>query len=113
MTSLLDELGVKPERRTVDFAAKGKDSEYGVKTNYQQGLGRIDPSKTLFPPTSKTLEKKNTPLARAAKRMFKKTTPNKIHQTAEWLALEARVGERTADAIIETGETSSKGEENT
>ncbi|KAM0433960.1 hypothetical protein ACHAPT_003904 [Fusarium lateritium] len=57
---LLDGLGVKPERRTVEFAAKGADVEYGVAPLQPQKLGdsgrKIDPRPdawaSLFPPVS-------------------------------------------------------------
>ncbi|KPM38804.1 putative methionine--tRNA ligase, mitochondrial [Neonectria ditissima] len=50
---LLDGLGVKPDRRTVEFAAKGKDVEFGVESKLRKHSGRdrlIAKWESMFPP---------------------------------------------------------------
>jgi methionyl-tRNA synthetase len=48
---LLDGLGVKQERRTVDFACKNADLEYGAKPVPKEGWVP-NPFQSLFPPVA-------------------------------------------------------------
>ncbi|KAJ4141935.1 methionyl-tRNA synthetase [Fusarium falciforme] len=95
---LLDGLGVKPERRTVEFAAKGADLEYGVAPLQPQKLGdsgkKIDPKPnawvSLFPPVSGIeLPDYEAVTGQAAPTKAGKTK-NRLSRVAASLAEEAR-----------------------
>jgi methionyl-tRNA synthetase len=49
--TLLDNLGVKPERRTIEFARKGADLEYGTPPLTTNNI-KPDAYKSLFPPVA-------------------------------------------------------------
>ncbi|KYK57244.1 methionyl-tRNA synthetase [Drechmeria coniospora] len=111
-TELLDELGVKPERRTVQYAHKGKDADYGTAAGRSQDAPRIKKWDTLFPPTPSANDS-DVEVRRQLREMLLHKTKNPMNQMAELLAMEARMGEEAvakllAEADVETDAVSPK-----
>lgn len=93
---LLDEMGVKPERRTVAFASVGADVDYGT----GPAAGITKKWDTIFPPTP-SAEFSDQEVLGTLKAALSQKTRNKMNQMAELLAMEARMGEDTLAGLIE------------
>lgn len=89
---LLNELGVRHDRRGLAFAARGKDADYGTEGRAGGGAPRPTKWDTIFPPVpdaSDAAVEMPDPL----RRDLHAKTRNKMNQMAEYLAMEARMGE--------------------
>jgi methionyl-tRNA synthetase len=88
---VLDQLGVKPEKRTLEYAAMGKDLEYGI----ERPDARLAFQKrwdALFPPAPST-DAPNSDLIKQVNSSFKNVSRNKVNRMASMLAIEASKGE--------------------
>ncbi|KAJ4024473.1 methionyl-tRNA synthetase [Fusarium irregulare] len=84
---LLDGLGVKAERRTIEFARKDADLEYGTPALPTKGA-KPDAFATLFPPVAAVEEPTTTIKAPKSK------TKNRLGKVASALAQEAKDGKQ-------------------
>lgn len=96
---LLDELGVARDRRTVDFAVKGKDADYGTEATKADATSRLTKWDTIFPPTVDANDTDSEVMAQLRSALYEKTK-NKMNQMAELLALEARMGEEAVARML-------------
>ncbi|KAG5951187.1 hypothetical protein E4U53_003598 [Claviceps sorghi] len=92
---LLDELGVARERRSVEFAVKGKDANYGTEANTGDSAARIKKWDTIFPPTANASDS-DMEVREQLRSAFHSKTKNRMNQMAELLAMESRIGEEEA-----------------
>lgn len=95
---LLDEMNVRPDRRTVEFAYKGKDDDYGTLTD-NADVARTNKFDTLFPPTANG-EMTDQEVLREFKASLLNKSPNRMNQMSELLAMEARMGEEALNKMI-------------
>lgn len=93
---LLDEMGVRPDRRTVAFATTGADDEYG--TGAAEGITKK--WDTIFPPTP-SAELSDQEVLQTLKSALSQKTGNKMNQMVELLAMEARLGEDVIAALMQ------------
>jgi methionyl-tRNA synthetase len=93
---LLDEMGVKPERRTIAFTSVGADVDYGT----GPAAGITKKWDTIFPPTP-SAEFSDQEVLSTLKAVLSQKTRNKMNQMVEFLAMEARLGEETLARLIE------------
>lgn len=98
-SELLDELGVKPERRTVQYAQKGKDADYGTEAQPNSDKGRTKKWDTIFPPTPNANDS-DSEVMEQLRTMLQSKTKNKMNQMAELLAMEARMGEEAVGKLL-------------
>jgi methionyl-tRNA synthetase len=98
-SELLDALGVRPDRRTVEFAAKGKDADYGTESKPVEPAPRMSKWDTLFPPTP-SAELSDDELTEHLRVALLDKTRNKMNQMAELLAMEARMGEEAVAKFL-------------
>ncbi|KAL7893779.1 tRNA synthetases class I (M) domain-containing protein [Trichoderma sp. TUCIM 5745] len=98
-SELLDALGVRPDRRTVEFAAKGKDADYGTESKPAEPVPRMSKWDTLFPPTASADLSDDELLEHLRVALLDKTR-NKMNQMAELLAMEARMGEEAVAKLL-------------
>ncbi|KAL7811756.1 tRNA synthetases class I (M) domain-containing protein [Trichoderma aethiopicum] len=98
-SELLDALGVRSDRRTVDFAAKGKDADYGTESKPVEPAPRMSKWDTLFPPTP-SAELSDDELTEHLRVALLDKTRNKMNQMAELLAMEARMGEEAVAKLL-------------
>ncbi|POR38103.1 Putative methionine--tRNA ligase, mitochondrial [Tolypocladium paradoxum] len=97
-SELLNELGVKPERRTVQYARKGKDVDYGTEAQPSSDKGRTKKWDTIFPPTPNANDS-DAEVMEQLRTMLQSKTKNKMNQMAELLAMEARMGEEAVTKL--------------
>ncbi|KAF4990384.1 hypothetical protein FGRMN_8519 [Fusarium graminum] len=97
---LLDGLGVKPERRTVDFACKGADLDYGLKPVPRENL-QPNAFDSLFPPVAgtelpdiQTVAAKDNSKETSSKGKAKKPK-NRLGRVVQSLAEEAQAAAKT------------------
>ncbi|KAL9471165.1 hypothetical protein ACSS6W_009106 [Trichoderma asperelloides] len=96
---LLDALGVRPDRRTLEFAAKDKDADYGTESKPAEPVPRMSKWDTLFPPTASADLSDDELLEHLRVALLDKTR-NKMNQMAELLAMEARMGEEAVAKLL-------------
>lgn len=96
---LLNELGVAPDRRTVDFAVKGKDANYGTEAKTGDAAARTKKWDTIFPPTPNANDSDAEVMEQLSSALHDKTR-NKMNQMAELLAMEARMGEEAVAKML-------------
>ncbi|KID91880.1 methionyl-tRNA synthetase [Metarhizium guizhouense ARSEF 977] len=95
---LLNELGVREDRRTLEFASKGKDPEYGTEAQTGDSAARLKKWDTIFPPTPNANDSDAEIMEQLSSALHDKTK-NKMNQVAELLAMEARMGEEAVAEI--------------
>ena len=83
-SQFLDELGVKQERRTFEYAALGKDLEYGVDAR-QFDRPRVTKWESLFPPLA-GMDEAEDPLQKSKPRQ---KLSKKLREITDQLAEEA------------------------
>lgn len=98
-SELLDALGVRPDRRTLEFAAKDKDADYGTESKPAEPVPRMSKWDTLFPPTASADLSDDELLEHLRVALLDKTR-NKMNQMAELLAMEARMGEEAVAKLL-------------
>ena len=96
---LLDELGVKPERRTIEFAHMGKDTEYGTPAGPAKDRRRTKKWDTVFPPTPNENDS-DAQVIENLRALLQHKTRNKMNQMAEMLAMESRMGEEAVQKLL-------------
>ncbi|KAK2608748.1 methionyl-tRNA synthetase [Conoideocrella luteorostrata] len=96
---LLDELGVREDRRTVEFAVKGKDADYGTEAKTGDPAARTKKWDTIFPPTPNANDSDAEVMEQLSSALHDKTK-NKMNQVAELLAMEARMGEEAVAKML-------------
>lgn len=96
---LLNELGVKEDRRTIDFAVKGKDVDYGTEAKTGDPAARLKKWDTIFPPTPNANDSDAEVMDQLSSVLHDKTK-NKMNQVAELLAMEARMGEEAVAKML-------------
>lgn len=96
---LLNELGVRPDRRTIEFAHKGKDANYGTEAKTGDAAARLKKWDTIFPPTPNA-NGSDEEVMEQLSAMFHDKTKNKMNQVAELLAMEARMGEAAVAKLL-------------
>ncbi|GAB0138561.1 hypothetical protein EsDP_00006791, partial [Epichloe bromicola] len=96
---LLNELGVAPDRRTVDYAVKGKDANYGTEAKIGDPAARTKKWDTIFPPTPNANDSDAEIMKQLSSALHDKTR-NKMNQMAELLAMEARMGEEAVAKML-------------
>ncbi|KAM0453837.1 hypothetical protein ACHAPV_008775 [Trichoderma viride] len=99
-SELLDALGVGPDKRTIEFAAKGKDADYGTESKPAEPAPRMSKWDTIFPPTASADLSDDELLEHLRVALLDKTR-NKMNQMAELLAMEARMGEEAVAKAIQ------------
>lgn len=97
--ALLDELGVKPKRRTVQYAHMGKDNKYGTQAKPYADDGRIKKWQTIFPPTPHEHDSDEM-VMEALRGLLRHRTRNRMNQMAEMLAMESRMGEEAVQKLL-------------
>ncbi|KAL6807394.1 tRNA synthetases class I (M) domain-containing protein [Trichoderma sp. SZMC 28013] len=98
-SELLDALGVRPDRRTVEFAVKGKDANYGTESTPAEPAPRMSKWDTIFPPTASADLSDDELLEHLRVALLDKTR-NKMNQMSELLAMEARMGEEAVAKLL-------------
>ncbi|KAL6830995.1 tRNA synthetases class I (M) domain-containing protein [Trichoderma sp. SZMC 28015] len=98
-SELLDALGVRPDRRTVEFAVKGKDADYGTESTPAEPAPRMSKWDTIFPPTP-SADLSDDELTEHLRVALLDKTRNKMNQMAELLAMEARMGEEAVAKLL-------------
>ncbi|KKP01386.1 hypothetical protein THAR02_06501 [Trichoderma harzianum] len=98
-SELLDALGVRPDRRTVEFAVKGKDADYGTESTPAEPSPRMSKWDTIFPPTP-SADLSDDELTEHLRVALLDKTRNKMNQMAELLAMEARMGEEAVAKLL-------------
>ncbi|KAG6007231.1 hypothetical protein E4U21_006250 [Claviceps maximensis] len=96
---LLNELGVARDRRSVEFAVKGKDESYGTDAKTGGSAARMKKWDTIFPPTPNASDS-DTELLEQLRSAFHDKTRNQMNQMAELLAMEARMGEEAVAKML-------------
>lgn len=97
---LLNELGVQSDRRTLAWAQKGADNDYGTETAMDgDAVARTHKWDTIFPPTA-SVEMSDQEVLQLLRSELASNTRNKMNQMAELLALEARLGEEGVNKLI-------------
>lgn len=96
---LLDELGVGTDRRTLEYAVKGKDSEYGTEASTGDPAARTKKWDTIFPPTPNANDT-DMEVMEQLKSALQSKTKNKMNQMAELLAMESRMGEEDVAKML-------------
>ena len=96
---LLNELGVGQDRRTIEFAAKGKDADYGSAAATGDPGSRTKKWDTIFPPTPNANDSDAEVMEQLSSALHGKTK-NKMNQVAELLAMEARMGEEAVAKML-------------
>lgn len=98
---LLDDLGVKDDRRTFEYAQFGRDLDYGRKTRVQQGItDRLLAEDTIFPPTQETSQEMEA-LHRDLFQAFKRRSVNKLNRMSCMLAYEAANGQKQTRDMLD------------
>ncbi|UKZ46168.1 hypothetical protein TrVGV298_000367 [Trichoderma virens] len=98
-SELLDALGVRSDRRTIEFAAKGKDADYGTESKPVEPGPRMSKWDTIFPPTP-SADLSDDELVEHLRVALLDKTRNKMNQMAELLAMEARMAVSTNRALL-------------
>ncbi|KAL6834993.1 tRNA synthetases class I (M) domain-containing protein [Trichoderma camerunense] len=98
-SELLDALGVRTDRRTVEFAVKGKDADYGTESTPAEPAPRMSKWDTIFPPTP-SADLSDDELTEHLRVALLDKTRNKMNQMAELLAMEARMGEEAVAKLL-------------
>ncbi|OAA41634.1 methionyl-tRNA synthetase [Metarhizium rileyi] len=96
---LLTELGVRVDRRTIEFAFKGRDAEYGTEAKTGDAAARLKKWDTIFPPTPNAHDSDLEVMEQLGSALRDKTK-NKMNQIAELLAMEARMGEESVAKML-------------
>jgi hypothetical protein len=98
MTRLLNDLAVREDRRTLEYAVLGADREYGADPMKREAGPRVEKWNTIFPPT---IDAKfdDTEVDKYVQKAIglKSSRRNGMYQEAEWLALESRILARPVD----------------
>ncbi|PHH92242.1 hypothetical protein CDD83_8261 [Cordyceps sp. RAO-2017] len=98
-SDVLDELGVRQDRRTVEYAEMGKDVDYGTPSRVKLSEGRPKIWGTVFPPVPDA-EDSDEEVMEQLKTMLWPKTKNKMNQRVELLAMEARMGEEAVAKLL-------------
>ncbi|KHN95600.1 methionyl-tRNA synthetase [Metarhizium album ARSEF 1941] len=96
---LLDELAVRQDRRTLKYASKGKDADYGTEAKTGDPTARLKKWDTIFPPTPNSNDS-DAEVMEQLRLAFYDKTKNRMNQVAELLAMEARIGEEAATKML-------------
>ncbi|EQL02333.1 methionyl-tRNA synthetase [Ophiocordyceps sinensis CO18] len=96
---LLEGLGGKPERRTLKYAHKGKDTEYGTSAESDPNGPKIKKWGTVFPPTPNKNDSDMQVLANL-RALLDGDTRSQMSQMAEMLAMESRMGEAAVQRLL-------------
>lgn len=96
---LLNELGVKEDRRTLEYASKGEDADYGTDAKTGDPAARLKKWDTIFPPTPNANDS-DAEVMEQLSSAFHDKTKNKMNQVAELLAMEARMGEEAVAKLL-------------
>lgn len=96
---MLDELGVAEDRRTVQYAVKGKDSLYGIDLSIDDGSGRMNKWKSIFPPMPDA-EGFNKKFMKQLNIAFSDITANPRNQLADYMVMEVRFGKHQAAEML-------------
>ncbi|KAG6301677.1 hypothetical protein E4U09_004759 [Claviceps aff. purpurea] len=96
---MLDELGVAKDRRTVQYAVKGKDSLYGIDLSIDDGSGRMNKWKSIFPPMPDA-EGFNKKFMKQLNIAFSDITANPRNQLANYMVMEVRFGKHQAAEML-------------
>ncbi|OAA56399.1 Methionyl-tRNA synthetase [Cordyceps fumosorosea ARSEF 2679] len=103
MKRLLDEMGVKPERRTTAHAHPGADDAYGTTNVTKSNHDRANKHLTLFPPMASGDVSDAEVLQRLKAHLGTRgAAKSKMNQMVELLAMEARMGEAQVAKLLET-----------
>ncbi|CAH0040658.1 unnamed protein product [Clonostachys solani] len=96
---LLDELNVKPERRTIQWAVRGTDDSYGFSPTDLGVMEKVQSWNTIFPPTPAATHS-DPEVLDILGGIVENPTKNRLNKMSEWIAMEARLGE--IDTAIST-----------
>lgn len=101
-TQLLDEMHVDPQRRTLEWAARGRDDAYGptVDPTAPRKAVRVKSWDTIFPPLP-AAEYSDREMNELLAEVVENPTRNKTNKMGEFLALQARLGEEGVKALLE------------
>lgn len=98
-SELLDQLGVRPERRSYELAGFRKDVEYGIDKSKLRAHELREHYAPLFPKPV-TDETSGNKTAQQVRLVLRKRSRNRINRITAWLALEAEMGEDEATAWL-------------
>ena len=87
---LLDEMQVRPERRTMDWATYGGDTDYGLTGEQLDSLGRVQSWETIFPPVPSG-ELTDEQVKAEFKGVLDTPGKPKLRAVHEYIAMEARM----------------------
>lgn len=102
MARLLDEMGVRAERRTVAHARPDADDAYGTANDAPSNHDRANKHLTLFPPMASGDVSDAEVLRQLKTHLGKGAAKSKMNQMVELLAMEARMGEAQVARLLET-----------
>lgn len=89
---LLDELRVRPDRRTIHWARRGGDDDYGLSSEDMDALGRVQAWQTIFPPVpgGKLTDEQ---VKEEFGRVVGEKGSSRLSSVAEYAAMKARMSE--------------------
>lgn len=97
---LLDEMKVHPDRRTIDWAKYGADTDYGLTRNDLDALGRVQAWETIFPPVPSG-ELTDEQVKEEFAEILAKPGRHRLRMVADYIALEARMGHKNVSELLE------------
>lgn len=101
MKRLLDEMGVRTDRRTVQYAKPDTDDAYGTANDSKSNHDRRHKHLTLFPPTA-SADVSDAEVLQELKNLLANKPKSKMNQMVELLAMEARMGEDQIAKLMKT-----------
>ncbi|OAA38425.1 Methionyl-tRNA synthetase [Beauveria brongniartii RCEF 3172] len=103
MKRLLDEMGVRPDRRAVAYAHPDADDAYGTRNQGNSNHDRANKHLTLFPPMASG-DVSDAEVLQQLKAYLGKNNiaKSKMNQMVELLAMEARMGEAQVAKLLDT-----------
>ncbi|KAM3479508.1 hypothetical protein MY5147_001703 [Beauveria neobassiana] len=102
MKRLLDEMGVRPDRRSVAYAHPDADDAYGTRNQGNSNHDRANKHLLLFPPMASGDVSDAEVLQQLKAYMGKNMAKSKMNQMVELLAMEARMGEAQVAKLLGT-----------
>ena len=98
---ILDEMHVRPDRRSLEWATRGLDRSYGVPSEELVGKRKIDPWNTVFPPVPGG-ELTDEKVKEEFGHIMKDPSRQRPAAIAHYIAMEARIGAEEARKLKES-----------
>jgi hypothetical protein len=98
---ILDELNVDPKRRTLEWATRGADKDYGRERSHPLSTSRVQPWDSVFPPVP-TASISDMEVLDVVAEQSEYSPRNKLTKMAEYMAMEARMGPDAMAELLES-----------